>query len=202
MAEFNAGMRPPTAELEIKVFRKNGTVEDLGVVSRETPPAFVQQEPARWVRIVVGVAIVFAVAGFLFLFASAVRFLFFSFLVFGLVTTAGVNYLMGTVLPASAIKWVDTGTGTTAATISDTAMETPTGDARVSGTQSNPGAGQYRVVALVPYTAPFSITEFGLFSASTGPTLWDRRVGFGPVAVGSGDSIQFQYTVTGNAGGS
>lgn len=123
----------------------------------------------------------------------------------GLVTTAGVNYLAADMNDGasdiSAFDFHGTGIGITAAAIGDTALENTTGaPARVSGTPSNPTANQYRSVATVSYTSTLAITEWGLFSASTAGTLWDRRV-FTAINVVNGDSIQFTYTLTVNAGG-
>lgn len=125
----------------------------------------------------------------------------------GIVTTAGVNYMAsdfasGGVTPTiSGFKFHDSGTGTTAAAVGDTAMQTPSGVARVTGTPTNPSANQYRSVATIAYVSTLAITEWGLFSASTVGTLWDRRV-FSAINVVSGDSIQFTYTLTVNNGGS
>lgn len=102
----------------------------------------------------------------------------------------------------------------------DTALTTDSGVARVTGTQTNPSANQYRSVATMSFSSSLAITEWGLFSASSSGTLWDRRwfntaqapqvtqVGSGstlvvaPINVQNGDSIQATYTLTLNAGGS
>lgn len=122
----------------------------------------------------------------------------------GLVTTAGVNLLAAdwtnTTATLKLANYHDSGTGTTAAAIGDTALQTPTGNARVAGTQSNPVAGQYRTVATLAYAGTFAITEWGLFTASTGVTMWDHKV-FAAINVVSGDSIQITYTLTCTAGG-
>lgn len=123
----------------------------------------------------------------------------------GLVTTAGVNYLAADFNDGandiSAFDFHAVGIGTTAAAIGDTAIENSTGaPARVSGTPSNPTSNQYRSIATVSFTSSLAITEWGLFSASTAGTLWDRRV-FAAINVVNGDSIQFTYTLTVNAGG-
>lgn len=125
----------------------------------------------------------------------------------GLVTTAGVTYMAtdfaaGLASPRiSAFNYHDCGTGTTAAAVGDTALGSAAGTARVAGTQSNPASGQYKTVATISFTSSLAITEWGLFSASASGTLWDRRV-FSAINVASGDSIQFSYTLTVNAGGS
>ncbi len=123
----------------------------------------------------------------------------------GLVTTAGVNYLASDFNDGAndinLFDWQHTGIGTTAAVIGDTILENVTGvPARVSGTPTNPTANQYRSVATVAYVSTLAITEWGLFSASSAGTLWDRRV-FAAVNVINGDSIQFTYTLTCTAGG-
>lgn len=120
------------------------------------------------------------------------------------VTTAGVNYLASDMNDGAsdinAFDWHDSGTGVVAEAVGDTGLGTPAGPARVSGTASNPTANQYRSVATISYTATLAITEHGLFSASTAGTLWDRTV-FAAVNVVNGESIQFTYTLTINAGG-
>jgi hypothetical protein len=126
---------------------------------------------------------------------------------FGLVTTAGVNYMAsdfasGGVTPTiSGFKFHDCGTGTTAAAVGDTALQTAAGTARVSGTASNPSANVYQSVATIAFTSTLAITEWGLFSASSAGTLWDHRV-FSAINVVNGDSIQFTYKLTVNNGGS
>jgi hypothetical protein len=125
----------------------------------------------------------------------------------GLVTTAGVNYMAsdfasGGVTPTiSGNKFHDSGTGTTAAAIGDTALQTGTGNARVSGAATNPSANIYQSVATLAYTTGAAITEWGIFSASTVGTLWDHRV-FSAINVLNGDSIAFTYKLTIAAGGS
>lgn len=122
----------------------------------------------------------------------------------GVVTTAGVTLLAADWTNTTATLKLannhDSGTGTTAEATSQTGLVTATGNARGAGTQSNPSAGQYRSQATLAYTATAAITEWGLFTASTGGTLWDRRV-FTAINVVNTDSIQFTYTLTCNAGG-
>jgi hypothetical protein len=125
---------------------------------------------------------------------------------FGIVTTAGVNYMAsdfasnGVTPTISGFKFQDSGTGTNGAVVGDTALQTPTGIARVQGTPTNPSANQYRSVATIAYNNTFAVTEWGIFSASTTGTLWDRRT-FAAINVVSGDSIQFTWTLTVNSGG-
>lgn len=118
------------------------------------------------------------------------------------VTTAGVGFLvdaMQNLAEAEAINWHQSGTGTTAEAVGDTNLITATGS-RVAGTQSEPSANVYRTVATLSYTSSLAITEHGIFTASTGGVLWDRSV-FAAINVVNGDSIQFTYNLTVNAGG-
>lgn len=97
-------------------------------------------------------------------------------------------------------KFHDSGVGTTAENIADTAMETTDGESRVTGTQTNPTSVTYRSVGTISYTTTKAITEHGVFSQATGATLMDRSV-FAAINVVNGDSIQFTYTLTLTAGG-
>lgn len=185
------------AELSAKLIRKDGRIEDLGVLEE---PRW--KRAMNWLRIHLGLLVLL-----LFLTLPGGSGLG-AGVFFGIVTTAGVNYMAsdfasGGVTPTiSGFKFHASGVGTTAAVVGDTTIETdPTpAPARVSGTPTNPTANQYRSVATIAYTGINAITEWGLFSASTGGTLWDRRV-FAAINVVSGDSIQFTYTLTVNSGG-
>jgi hypothetical protein len=181
-----------TGHLEARVVHANGTageVVDLG--SKRLPL------PIRWWAL----ALLLLLAGVTF---WLVRSLLWMFLV-GVVTTAGVNYMAADFLTGSgahidAFQYHDCGTGTTAESISQTALVTPAGSARVAGTGSNPSANIYKSVATITPGSALAITEWGLFSASTVGTMWDRRV-FSAINVGSTDSIQFTYQLTITAGG-
>lgn len=125
----------------------------------------------------------------------------------GVVTNAGVAFMANDFANVTVgtneitnLNYHASGTGTTAAAVGDTALGTDSGVARVSGTQTSPSSGQARTVATMSYTSTLAITEWGLFSASTAGTMWDRKV-FTAINVVSGDSIQFTYTLTITAGG-
>lgn len=198
MMEMRAVMVPPTGELSAKLIHKDGTVEDLGIIARDTIAPSVRM----WlIYLIYGLA---AYAVFQLL-GTAWHWML-SFWAMGIVTTAGVNYMAsdfasGGVTPTiSGLKFHASGTGVAAAAVTDTALGTDSGVARVSGTPSNPTANQYRSVATMAYVSTLAITEWGVFSALTVGTLWDRRV-FAAINVVSGDSIQFTYTLTVNNGG-
>jgi hypothetical protein len=123
-----------------------------------------------------------------------------------LVTVAGTNYMAADFMAASTnhinqFNYHDCGTNTTAAQVTDVGLISPAGTARVQGTQSSPATDKYRTVALITFSSPIVIAEWGLFSASTGPTLWDRRT-HSPLSVAEGDAIQYTYTLQIPSGGS
>jgi len=98
----------------------------------------------------------------------------------GIVTTAGIQYMAADFLasstnPISNFNYHDSGTGTTAVSVSDTGLETPTGIARVAGTQLNPAANQYQSTASITYDGTYAITEWVLMSAASSGTCWDHK---------------------------
>jgi hypothetical protein len=122
-----------------------------------------------------------------------------------LVTTAFVNFLVDCLQSSGSqiynFKYHDCGTGVVAENTSDTALGTPFGGSRVVGTQEEGASTNiYKSIATIPFTGAFAITEHGLFSAAAAGTLMDRSV-FAAINVGNGDSIQFTYQLTCNAGG-
>lgn len=118
------------------------------------------------------------------------------------VTDAGVaaltNAFLNTFEPET-FNYHASGTGGTAEAAAQTALVTEV-ETRVAGTQSAFAANAYRTVATVSYTATRTITEHGIFSASTVGTMLDRSL-FTGIPVVSGDSIQFTYTFTITSGG-
>lgn len=120
------------------------------------------------------------------------------------VTTAFVNFLTDQLQTESTLigdfKYHDSGVGSTAENIANTAIETTDGEARATGTQTEAAANAYYSVATIPYTTTKAITEHGLFNDPTAGTLLDRTV-FAAINVENGDSIEFRYTLTLTAGG-
>lgn len=124
-----------------------------------------------------------------------------------MVTTAGATFMASDweldTLNISNYNFHDSGTGVTAAAIGDTDLGTPAGPTtRATGTKSKPSAIIIRSVGTINYTSTLNISEWGLFSTASRATveLWDRRV-FTAVPVINGESIQFTYDLTINAGG-
>ena len=98
-------------------------------------------------------------------------------------------------------KYHDSGTGTTAEANTQTALVTPWGGSRDTGTQvdgGSLGARTYASVATTTYNSTFAITEHAVFNASSTGTMLDRSV-FSAINVENGDSIQFTYTLTINS---
>lgn len=120
-----------------------------------------------------------------------------------MITDNGAGYIVDAfqnLVELENMNWHDAGTGTNAEAQSDSALQTPWGGARVSGTQSEPAANQYRTTATITFNNTFAITEHGLFSANAAGVLLDRSK-FAAVNVVNLESIVFQYTLTVNAGG-
>lgn len=129
----------------------------------------------------------------------------------GLVTHAGVRLLsQDTAVTAgtaalAAFKNHGSGTGTTAAAATDTALQTAIGTTATAGANTNADASPNATITsigTISYTGTFAVTEWGLFNQTTlsGATMWDHKV-FSAINVISGDSIQFTYTLTINSGG-
>ena len=122
----------------------------------------------------------------------------------GLVTNAGVNLLVAdwtnTTATLKLANYHDSGTGTLAPSVTDTVLQIPTGSARGAGTQSNTG-NQYQSVGSISYSNTFTITEWGLLTASVGGTLWDHKVFSPGYPVKNGDVLQFVYQLNAISGG-
>lgn len=112
-----------------------------------------------------------------------------------------VDTLQSSVATFSDFKYHDSGTGTNAEAAGDTALQTPTGEARDVGTQvEGSSTNIYKSIAENTYAGTFAITEHGLFNAAAVGTLMDRSK-FTAINVVSGDKIEFTYQLTCTAGG-
>lgn len=120
------------------------------------------------------------------------------------VTTAFVNFVTDQLQTETSVfgdfKFHDSGVGTTAENITDTAMETTDGESRSTGTQTESADNAYRSVGTISYTTTKAITEHGLLNDASAGTLMDRTV-FSAINVVNGDSISFTYTLTISSGG-
>lgn len=116
-----------------------------------------------------------------------------------LIVTAGKNTLLdadvGDAKTIRTYSYVGMGTGTTAAVIGNTALETEVGT-RVAGTLSNPAATTLRIVASFgPGVGTGAITEAGLFDASSGGVMLARQV-FAAYNKAAGDTLVFTWDLT------
>ncbi len=92
-------------------------------------------------------------------------------------------------------KFIAWGTGATAEAVGNTALATPAAEARTTGTMSSPSAALYRVVGTITSASTQTITEVGLFDASTVGVMMIRAL-FTGVPMVSGDSIAFTLDLT------
>ncbi len=112
-----------------------------------------------------------------------------------------VDTLQSAVASFSDFKWHDSGTGTNVEAAADTTLQTPTGEARDSGTQvEGVTANIYKTVATHEYAGTFNITEHGVFNVNAAGTLMDRSK-FTAIGVDNGDKIEFTYQLTCTSGG-
>ena len=116
------------------------------------------------------------------------------------VTNAFVNYIVDNLIAELVafgdFKYHDSGTGIVAEAATDTALGTPTAEARDIGSQvEGATANVYKSVATHTYAATFAITEHGLLNAATVGVLMDRTV-FAAINVVSGDKIEFTFSIS------
>ena len=112
-----------------------------------------------------------------------------------------IDQLQGLVSGIKDFKYHDSGTGTTAEVVGDTGLGTPTGIARVVGSQIEGSTVKtYRTVGIITYDATYNITEWGLFNGASGNTLMDRAV-FTAVPVVNNYQIECTYDHIALAGG-
>jgi hypothetical protein len=125
--------------------------------------------------------------------------------IYGLVSTtllpaAAVGFLADCLQGLATIncpKYHSSGTGTSAPTAGDTALEAevdkPTD--RQRGTQEQGRSGNvFRTIATIRYREPLDITEHGVFMQQSG-VMFDRSV-FPAIEVEPGDAIEFTYELT------
>lgn len=126
-----------------------------------------------------------------------------------LITTAGKNYLaacMDATNSPQNLKYHGYGTGTTAAALADTALQTElttqyaTDNVRPTGSQAHATNTYTTVATLSPDSGgTIAVTEWGLLSqaSNAGGTLYDHQV-FSAVnlVAANGDSLQTTYVLT------
>ncbi len=115
-----------------------------------------------------------------------------------LVVTTGKNFIASRMKDTTdtAMSHMAIGSGTTAAAVGDTALESSLG--RVSLTSTTVTTNNVAYVATFPAgTGTGAVTEAGLFNASSGGTMLCRTV-FSVINKGSADTLGITWTVTVN----
>jgi len=114
------------------------------------------------------------------------------------VVTAGKNFLANWLTGATQadyfMRYLSLGTGTNAASASDTTLQTEL-SARVAGTLTNSTNVWQNQATFGAGTDTGAITEAGIFSASSSGTMFARQV-FAVVNKAAGDSLQLTWQVT------
>lgn len=108
-------------------------------------------------------------------------------------TSAGENLVVDILDGTTAVPanwYVGWGTGAGTAVKGSTTLNTEAAEARVAATMSQPVADKNRAVATITSASAQTITNTGLFSASTGGTLL-IHADFAGIALGIGDKIEF-----------
>lgn len=128
------------------------------------------------------------------------------------VTTTGVGFLVDAwqnSVELEIMKYHGTGSGTTAAVVGDTALETEfttetnPNSTRATGTLTEgASANIFKSVGTNTYDASVAVTEHGILSqaATGGGVLWDRHV-FSAINLVSAESLESTYEATFSAGG-
>lgn len=112
-------------------------------------------------------------------------------------TTTGkqwvVDKMRGSVVTSQ--QYIHWGTGATAEAVGNTALATPSAEARVTGTMSSPSASVYRVVGTLTSASTQTITEAAVFDATSAGVMMIRSL-FTGIPLVSGDQIQFTFDLT------
>ena len=120
------------------------------------------------------------------------------------VTTAFVDFVIDQLQTETSafgdFKYHDSGTGTTAEAVGQTALVTSTAEARSTGTQTETDHDTYKSVATDTYAGSFALREHGLLNAASAGVLMDRTL-FGEINVVSGNQVEFTFEFSMAAGG-
>lgn len=121
----------------------------------------------------------------------------------GTVTLAGAILLAADNSNATAtlkaMAFHDSGTGTIPADQGQVALQIPLTSSQVGGRASSTIISLLNVyinVATIQYSTPVTVSEWGLFNASTGGTMWDRKILSPAFSVLANDQLQFIYKLT------
>ena len=120
-----------------------------------------------------------------------------------LVVTVGKNFIASSMAKTTtnspaAMTHMEVGTGTTAAAVGDTALQTAVASSRVTLTSTTVTTNNVAYVASFPAgTGTGALTEAGLFNASSSGTMLCRTV-FSVINKGAADTLGITWTVTVN----
>jgi hypothetical protein len=120
-----------------------------------------------------------------------------------LVVTVGKNFIASSMAKTTtnspaAMTHMEVGTGTTAAAVGDTTLETAVASSRVTLTSTTVTTNSVAYVASFPAgTGTGALTEAGIFNASSAGTLLCRTV-FSVINKGAADTLGITWTVTVN----
>jgi len=120
-----------------------------------------------------------------------------------LVVTVGKNFIASSMAKTTtnspaAMTHMEVGTGTTAAAVGDTALETAVASSRVTLTSTTVTTNNVAYVASFPAgTGTGALTEAGIFNASSSGTMLCRTV-FSVINKGAADTLGITWTVTVN----
>lgn len=108
--------------------------------------------------------------------------------------TLVADYVDGTA-SAPANWYVAWGTGAGTAAKGDTTLFTEAAEARVTATESQPAGNQNRLVGTITSASGQTITNAGVFDASTVGNML-LKSDFTGIVLANGDSIQFTFDLT------
>ena len=117
-----------------------------------------------------------------------------------LVVTVGKNFIASRMkdATATAMTHMEVGTGTTAAAVGDTALQTAVASSRVTLTSTTVTTNNVAYVATFPAgTGTGALTEAGIFNAASTGTMLCRTV-FSVINKGAADTLGITWTVTVN----
>jgi len=115
-----------------------------------------------------------------------------------LVVTAGKTFIASRMVGVSAtvMGFMELGTGTTAAAVGDTTLQTAIGSSRVALTSGTASTNVVTYVASFPAgTGTGAVTEAGVFNAASAGTMLCRTV-FSVVNKGAADAMSITWTIT------
>jgi hypothetical protein len=115
-----------------------------------------------------------------------------------LVVTSGKTFIASRMVGTSAnvMGWMELGTGTTAAAVGDTTLETVISGSRVALTSGTSSTNVVTYVASFPAgTGTGAVTEAGTFNAASAGTMLCRTV-FSVVNKGANDAMSITWTIT------